>query len=88
MIVRILIEVLQVYLLCVFVRVLLSWFPMDPWGRPAKAAHVLERITDPILVPLRRAIPPLRIGAGAIDLSPVIVLVGLEIVINILRSNA
>jgi YggT family protein len=85
-ILRILIDLLQAYLLCIFIRLILSWFPMNPWGNAAKAARVLERITDPVLVPLRRIIPPLRIGGGAIDLSPLIVVFGLEIVINVLRS--
>jgi len=88
MILRIIIDLLQLYLLCLFIRIILSWFPMSPWGSGAKVARVFERITDPVLVPLRRLIPPLRIGGGAIDLSPLIVLVVLEIVINTLRSSS
>lgn len=88
MILRIIIDLLQLYLLCLFIRIILSWFPMNPWGRGAKVARVFERITDPVLVPLRRLIPPLRIGGGALDLSPIIVLVVLEIVINTLRSSS
>ena len=37
--------------------------------------RVSIRVTEPVLGPLRRAIPPMRMGAGYIDLSPIIVLV-------------
>lgn len=88
MILRIIIDLVQLYLVCIFVRIILSWFPMNPWGNAAKVMRVLERITDPLLVPIRRAIPPLRIGGGALDLSPLIVLIGLEVLLDILRSYA
>ena len=40
------------------------------------------RLTDPILVPLRRVIPPLRVGAAGIDLSPLILFFALEIIVS------
>jgi len=61
------IVVLAVTLL-VLARVLLSWF--DPAGRSAGARFVVAA-TEPILGPIRRALPP----TGAIDLSPFIVLI-------------
>ncbi|HWD23959.1 MAG TPA: YggT family protein [Acidimicrobiales bacterium] len=88
MILRIIADLLQLYLLCLFIRIILSWFPINPWGNGAKVARLFEKITDPVLVPLRRVVPPLRIGGGAVDLSPLIVLVALEIVINTLRRSA
>jgi YggT family protein len=87
-ILRIIIDLLQVYLLCIFIRIIFSWFPLNPWGNAAKVLRVLERITDPLLVPIRRLVPPLRLGGGAIDLSPIVVLLGLQIVLSVLRSYA
>jgi len=83
--------VFQVYEFLILIRVLLSWFPglpgragnVDP-DRPAldhPVIRVLNQITDPVLAPLRRLIPP--IGA-AIDISPVIALILLEIIRRIL----
>jgi YggT family protein len=46
---------------------------------------LVDRVTDPVLVPIRRMLPPFRIGGGALDLSPLIVVVGLEIVLSVLR---
>ncbi len=45
----------------------------------------LARLIDPVLVPIRRAIPPLRVGGMSLDLSPLILLVGLQLIIAILR---
>lgn len=70
---------LQLYLLVLFARIILSWFPVSPGGGLASVASVLYSLTEPILGPLRRAIPPVRFGAAAIDLSPLIVLIGLQL---------
>ncbi len=53
-------------------RVLLSWF--DPAGRTAVGRFVIQ-VTEPLLGPIRRALPP----TGAIDLSPLIVLIVLSV---------
>jgi YggT family protein len=49
----------------IFARILLSWFPVDPYSSPVQFLH---QVTDPILEPLRRL--PLRIGM--IDLTPLV----------------
>ena len=60
-------------------HVVLSWFPLDPDGGAAVLAGFLYVVTDPILRPLRRALPPLRIGGVALDLSVVVVFFGISI---------
>ena len=70
---------LSLYLVFVFARILLSWFPLDPSGAMATVAGFLFTVTDPVLGPLRRAIPPVRLGAAALDLSPLIVILGIFI---------
>lgn len=86
MILRIIVDLLQAYLVILLVRIVLTWFPIHPWSRLARVVRVLARITDPVLAPLRRVLPPLRLGGGgaAIDLSPLILFFGLEILINLL----
>ncbi len=69
---------LQLYLLAIIVRMVLSWFPMSPGGAGAQLAGVLRTITDPLLLPLRKVIPPL----GGLDLSPLILLIGLQVVVG------
>ena len=75
---------LQLYLFALVGRALLSWFPVTPGTFLASLNTALYRITEPVLGPLRRAIPPARIGRGALDLSPMIVLIGLYIVMGYL----
>jgi YggT family protein len=58
--------------LLVFGRVLLSWF--DPAGRSQAGSFVISA-TEPILGPIRRALPP----TGVLDLSPLVVLVILSV---------
>lgn len=69
---------LTAYLVVLLVRIVLSWFPISR-GSPMEAvASVLYALTEPILGPLRRAIPPVRFGAMALDLSPLIVFFGIS----------
>ena len=77
-IVALLIYLLQLYVLVLFVRIVLSWFPMSPDGFLGGVMRVLYALTEPILAPLRSVLPPVRAGAGAIDLSPLVVLLVIE----------
>jgi YggT family protein len=54
---------LQVLWLAILVRVILSWFPVDP-GNPI--IRLVWDVTEPILAPFRRVIPRI----GMFDLSP------------------
>jgi YggT family protein len=75
----------QVYLLAVFARIILSWFPPSPGGGGLNSVRTfLDAITEPVLGPLRRAIPPLGIGAMALDLSPLILLIGLQVFLSVI----
>lgn len=71
---------LTVYLVMIFARLIMSWFPLDPDGAMATVAGGLILATDPVLQPLRRVIPPLRVGGVALDLSPLVVLIGIQII--------
>ena len=70
-----------IYFLILIGRILLSWFPIDPNGSMATVAGFLYLVTDPILQPLRRVIPPLRIGNVALDMSVLIVIFAMNLVI-------
>jgi YggT family protein len=65
----------QVVQLAVLVRVLYSWVDQNPY--PTNAfKRVLWSVTDPILEPLRRIIPPL----GMFDISPLVALILVQVV--------
>jgi YggT family protein len=72
---------LQLYVILIFARILLSWFPISP-GSPVESIDtILRMLTEPILGPLRRALPPVRLGGMGLDLSPMIVLLVIEIIV-------
>jgi YggT family protein len=64
--VRILHVLLNVYLFVLLARAVTSWFPPPRPGTPfAFVTQLLRDLTEPLLAPLRRVIPP----AGPFDLS-------------------
>ena len=72
--------ILQAYVIVIFARVILSWFPITP-GTPVESVmRVLYAVTEPVLGPIRRVLPPMRMGGMGLDLSPIVVLIGLQII--------
>ena len=67
-------------------RIALSWFPLQPDGVAAQVFGLTVTLTEPLLGPLRRALPPLRLGTVAIDLSPIVVFVGIRILQGVICS--
>jgi YggT family protein len=72
-------RLLQAYLIVMFARIILSWFPVKPGSGLATVYGFLYTITEPVLGPIRRVIPPLGAGGMGIDLSPIIVFFGITI---------
>ncbi|MCU1644311.1 MAG: YggT family protein [Nocardia sp.] len=77
---------LTAFVLVMLVRMVLDWISMSgnlpEWA--LKARDITHRVTEPILAPVRRVLPPLRAGGLAIDLAFTIVF----IVALVLRSVA
>lgn len=67
----------------IIVWIILSYvvsFGRLPWGHPVRKFYdALARAIDPVLRPIRRLLPPLRFGGMALDLSPIILILGLSI---------
>jgi YggT family protein len=74
---------LQMYWYVLVLYVIFSWVPRPP---DALRPFVLgvARLVEPLAAPLRRSIPPLRLGMVALDLSILILLIGT----SLLRSIA
>ena len=71
-------DVVTVFLVILFARAVLSWFPIRPDTVTAQINRLLVDLTDWALRPLRRVIPP----AGMFDLSFIV----LFFILIILRS--
>ena len=72
--------VFGVYEFLILIRVLLSWVNISPYH---PLVRILYKVTDPVLKPLQRIIPPI---GGALDISPAVALILLYIVERILVS--
>jgi YggT family protein len=58
--------VLNIYMWVIIIRALISWVNPDPYN---PIVQFLQRITEPVLRPLRRILPTYRLG---LDVSPII----------------
>ncbi len=55
------------------------------WEHPVRKIYdALSKIIEPILRPIRNVIPPVRIGGAALDLSPLILILGLSFLASFL----
>ncbi len=70
-------------------RLVLEWSvvlagPAAPGSFRSKAFDVIFRITEPILAPVRKVLPPLRAGGFSIDLAFVVVFLAISIIRSII----
>ena len=71
---------LAIFTFLVYARVILSWFPANPNGAFGQISRIIYQVTDPVLLPVRRALPLV----GPLDLSPIVVVIGLSILQNVI----
>lgn len=72
---QLLLGVLDVYTWVIIIRALISWVSPDPYN---PLVQLLHRLTEPVLRPLRRLVPPHRLGG--LDLSPMLVILAIQFV--------
>jgi YggT family protein len=76
-----------VYLVLIFIRIIMSWIPRIPYNRfLAGFLKFVSDVTDPYLNLFRRFLPPVRLGPGALDLSPIVATFLLIIVSSIVAG--
>ena len=63
--------VLLVYMWILIARAVISWVNPDPWN---PIVQFLQRVTEPVLAPIRRILPTWRWG---IDISPLVAILAL-----------
>ena len=71
----------EAYLVVIFIRVILSWFPISPGSAMASIYNVVYSVTEPVLGPIRRVMPGVGVGGMGLDFSPIIVLLLLQIIL-------
>lgn len=68
---RVLDVLLSIYMWVIIIRALISWVNPDPYNM---IVQTLQRLTDPVLRPIRKLVPPFKLG---IDLSPLIAILAI-----------
>lgn len=72
-----LIKLIDLYSLVVLGAVIVSWMRLSPYN---PVARVVNALTEPVLQPIRRMLPPM----GGLDFSPMVLLLGLQLVRNVI----
>ncbi len=70
---------LQIYVLILIARAVTSWFPVAPGGGFAQVVGVLHQLTEPVLAPFRRVIPPV----GMFDVSFIVLFIVIELLASV-----
>ena len=68
-----------VFIAALIIRIILDWVQVPASHPVGRARSSLAAVTDPVLMPLRKVIPPIRMGAVALDVSVIVLIVGLNI---------
>jgi YggT family protein len=72
-------EVIYVYIFIILIQVVISW--VNP-GAYNPITSLLYQLSEPVLKPVKRLLPP----AGGFDFSPLVVLIGFQLMIILLVS--
>lgn len=55
------------------------------WDHPVRKVYMaLSKVIEPVLRPIRAVVPPVRMGGAALDLSPLILILGLSLLASII----
>jgi YggT family protein len=74
--------VAQLWVVCAIARAILSWFPLGYDSGWARLNHVLVRVTEPLIAPVRRLFGPMQVGGVGIDLAFIVVILFVEVIAN------
>jgi YggT family protein len=75
-------SLLELYCWVIIAAALMSWVSPDPRN---PIVMFLRRVTEPVLAPIRRLLPPWK--TGGLDLSPLIVLIAIQFVDRVILGD-
>jgi len=83
-------QVIQLFTLAMLAWIVLSYivaFGRVAYDHPVRKVYdFLSKIIEPVLRPIRAVIPPVRVGGTALDLSPLILIIGLQLIAGLLPA--
>lgn len=83
---EILADILGIYRIAVFAWIIMSWVRISSTHPLARLQLFLDRIIYPVILPLRRVLPPLRLGGMMLDLSPIVLLILISVLQSLVRG--
>jgi YggT family protein len=75
---RVLVDLGNLYVLVLLARAVLSWFPYSPESPLNGVRRVVFALTEPVLAPFRRIIPPI----GMFDVSFMVAIIVVEVLVS------
>ena len=81
MLIRLLIELVNIYSMCIVVYCIFSWFPIGREGVLADIANFFRMICEPYLNLFKKLIPPI---GGMVDITPIIAMLVLQLGVTII----
>ena len=80
--IRILISLLNIYMWIVLVRVVITWFNLDPYN---PIVQFLRSLTDPLLDAVRRVLPRFLWSTG-LDFTPLVLILLIQVLVLVLEN--
>jgi YggT family protein len=77
---------LNLYATILFVYIVMSWFVRGTRGPVRDIYNVLATVCEPYLSLFRRVLPPIMVGSGGLDLSPLIGLFVLQLLARLVAG--
>ncbi len=76
---RILCILIRAFEFLFLLRMVLSFFPIKEQTLAASARQMALLVTDPVVIPVRRAVPPLPGAMAGFGIAELLVLIGLQL---------
>ena len=70
---NLILDLLHLYTLIIIARAIMSWIQVNPRN---PFVSIIRAITDPVLIPIQRTIPPI---GGGLDISPIIAILLIQL---------
>ncbi len=78
-------RIINIFYYILLARIILGFFPSNN-DLVSQIRAIAFKITEPVLAPFRNVIPPVRSGAGYLDLSPIVALLVIRLLGDFLIS--
>ena len=75
---------LLVFQLVFLLRMVMSFFPISSGSTASRIRDLTIVLTDPVVLPLRRSLPPLPGAMAGFGLAEILILIGIRILVQFL----